>query len=208
MPRLLHSSRLFLGVTLAAALCLAAPPLARAAPEEAPSGSPAAFASEAVKAAYITHFITFTDWPADSLPEDAPYVIGISGNRALEDELLRLADSKFIRGHRLRIVRLRNTRDLDGVHLAFFDSSTQAQLEALPVREALTLLRQRPVLTVSDSPAFLSLGGIINFYREKSALRFEIAPDAAREAGLVISSRLLALARIHPSGAAPAAPAP
>jgi preprotein translocase subunit Sec61beta len=53
---------------------------------------------------------------------------------------------------------------------------------------------------------FLTQGGIINFYTEGKNLHFEISPDAADAAGLQLSSRLLALARVVRTGPAPAAP--
>jgi hypothetical protein len=200
MRRLPTRARRIVGASLAAALFLAAAAPARAAPGDPPPAPPApagpAFAPEAVKAAYLVNFLRFTDWPSPPARE-APYVIGVAGNRALEDELLRLADRQLVRGHRLRVVRLRSARDLDGVHLAFFDASSDTQTDILSPREALPALARRPVLSVSDSPNFLPLGGIVQLYREESALRFAIAPERARESGLVISSRLLALARIH-----------
>jgi hypothetical protein len=51
------------------------------------------------------------------------------------------------------------------------------------------------VLTVGESPDFLRQGGIINFVLEDGKVRFEINQDAATQADLRISSRLLRLAR-------------
>jgi hypothetical protein len=156
----------------------------------------AALSAETVKAAFLVNFVRFTDWPKGDPADVAPYSIGISGNRQLEDELIRLADRQLVRGHRLRIVRIKSPADLADLHVAYFDTAT-AEIEGLPAREALPLLRARPVLTISDGPGFLADGGIIRIFREDKALRFEISPDAARKAGLALSSRLLALANIY-----------
>lgn len=182
---------------LLAATILPCPVPARAAGVET-STAAAALSPEAVKAAFLVNFVRFTDWPKGNPAEVAPYSIGVSGNRQLEDELIRLADRQLVRGHRLRIVRIKSPADLAGLHVAYFDNAT-AEIEGVPAREALSLLRARPVLTVSDGPGFLVSGGIIRIFREDKALRFEIAPEAAREAGLVLSSRLLALANIYRS---------
>lgn len=184
------------GRLLLAALTLNALVPLRAAPAEPPSAA-APFAAEVVKAAYLVNFIRFTEWPGETPVPGSPYTIGIAGNRALEDELIRLSDRQLIRGRRIRVVRLKSAHDLDGLHVAYFDQGAAAQAETLPAHEALPLLQRRPVLTVSDAGDFTERGGIVRLYREDGALRFEIAPDAAREAGLVLSSRLLALARIH-----------
>ena len=52
-----------------------------------------------------------------------------------------------------------------------------------------------PVLTVGESTQFLDLGGIINFVFQDTQLRFEINQDAAEQAKLVISSKLMRLAK-------------
>jgi hypothetical protein len=184
------------GLLLAATILPFSVP-ARAAAVET-STTAAALSPEAVKAAFLVNFVRFTDWPKGNPAEIAPYSIGVSGNRQIEDELIRLADRQLVRGHRLRIVRIKSPADLAGLHVAYFDTAT-AEIEGMPGHEALALLRTRPVLTISDDPGFLAAGGIIRIFREGKAVRFEIAPQAAREAGLVLSSRLLALASIYRS---------
>jgi hypothetical protein len=166
------------------------------------TGAPAqTFSAEAIKAAYLTNFIRFTHWPEGAFPEkNSAFVIGVVGNRDLEDQLLGLADRQSIRERPLRILRIRSTRDLENCHVVFFESvmSTPGAPD-LTMKECVDAVRGRPVLTVSDSPDFIAEGGIINLYREGENLRFEIAPHHATATKLVLSSRLLALARIIPA---------
>ncbi len=150
--------------------------------------------AEALKAAFLVNFVRFADWPAGTPGDFIPYSIGISGNRQLEDELIRLADRQLVRGHRIRVVRINSLADLAGLHVAYFDQEAN-ESEGISAREALPLLRARPVLTVSNSPDFLAAGGMIRIFREEKALRFDISAETARDSGLVLSSRLLALAR-------------
>lgn len=170
------------------------------APEDtaSPSAPAQTFSAESVKAAYLTNFIRFTQWPETSFADkSAPFVIGVVGNRDLEDELLRLSDRLSVRDRPLRILRIRSARDLQNCHVVFFESVTSTSgIPDLTMSECLEAVRGRSVLTVSDSPDFIGEGGIINLYREGENLRFEIAPQHATSAGLVLSSRLLALARI------------
>ncbi len=170
----------------------------------APPSAAAPFAAEAVRAAYVINFIRFTEWP-DENNATGPFVIGVAGGRALEDELIRLVEGQFIRNRRLRVLRIKSPRDAEECHVVYFGAASAPGEEAAPSADALLpALRGRPVLTISESTDFLALGGIINLYREGENLRFEIAPDAARSSGLVLSSRLLALARIvRPSSSAP-----
>ena len=168
--------------------------------DQAPVGQAQIFSAEAIKAAYIANFVRFTHWPEDTFPEkNSPFVIGVVGNRDLEDQLLRLADRLSIRERPLRVLRIRSTRDIETCHVLFFESiSSVPGASDLTVKECLDAVRGRAVLTVSDSPSFIADGGMINLYREGENLRFEIAPHQAAAARLTLSSRLLALARIVP----------
>jgi hypothetical protein len=61
--------------------------------------------------------------------------------------------------------------------------------------ELLRPARLLPILTVTESPAALDAGSIINFMIEQERVRFEISLPAAERSGLRVSSRLLAVAR-------------
>lgn len=54
----------------------------------------------------------------------------------------------------------------------------------------------RKVLTVGEFEGFAKRGGMINFIIVDNRIAFEINIDAARRAGLSISSQLLKLAEI------------
>jgi hypothetical protein len=165
-----------------------------ASPPVPPAANPA-FAAEAVRAAYIINFIRFTQWPESH--SEGPVVVGVVGDRLLEDELIRLADRQRVAGRTMRVIRAKNLRDLQTSHVVYFSPSPSLGDESAPgAATALPLLRELPVLTISESPAFLGQGGIINLYREEENLRFEIAPEAAAQARLTLSARLLKLARI------------
>ncbi len=60
------------------------------------------------------------------------------------------------------------------------------------------LLKGLPILTIGDSPNFARRGGIINFILVDDKVRFEINVEAAKQANINISSRLLSLAKIIP----------
>ncbi len=64
------------------------------------------------------------------------------------------------------------------------------------------LVKGLPILTVGETPGFAERGGMIRFTLEDNRVRFEINVEAAREADLNISSRLLTLAKIIPQTAA------
>jgi preprotein translocase subunit Sec61beta len=49
---------------------------------------------------------------------------------------------------------------------------------------------------VGESEGFATRGGVVNFFSEGKKLRFEINPQAAAQAEIEISSRLLRLAKL------------
>ena len=62
-------------------------------------------------------------------------------------------------------------------------------------------VKSLPILTIGETTGFASRGGIINLTLEGKRVRFEVNIEAAKQANLNISSRLLALARIVPQSA-------
>ena len=196
MPRFALQSWWHPGAVLLTVLACCVIPQARLL---AQSTSANTAAPEAVKAAYILNFLRFTTWPGDDR-ETAPFVIGVSADRDLEDALLRLTDNLRIRDRRIRVIRLRNARDLSECHAVFLDADiTVAEEPALPLADGLSTLADRPVLTISSSTGFLAAGGMINLYPEGGNLRFEISAERAAKVGLQFNSRLLALSRPAPS---------
>ena len=68
--------------------------------------------------------------------------------------------------------------------------------------EIIQLVKWLPILTVGETPGFAERGGVIRFTVEDNRVRFEVNVDAAHQADLNISSRLLTLAKIIPQTAA------
>lgn len=168
----------------------------------------ASYRADALQAVFIINFIRFTDWP-ESPSTKTPFVIGVAGSRSIEDELIELAETLRVRERRIHVVRIKTVNDLAGCHVVYISPNTQPGEEPAPgAAEILPLLREKPVLTVSESPAFIAQGGIVNFFMgEQGKLRFEIALETSRAAKLDISSQLLNLARIvNPPKPAPAPP--
>jgi hypothetical protein len=66
------------------------------------------------------------------------------------------------------------------------------------LKEILASIKGASVLTVSEIDQFAESGGMIGFVFDQDQVRFEINLDAATQAHLEISSRLLSLAtRVH-----------
>jgi len=145
-----------------------------------------------VKAAFLYNFAKFVDWPPSAFSDaKQPLDICVYGRdpfgTALEDALM----GKTIGERRVGLGRATQFQDLVGCHVVFVGASAHETAAELANR-----LKGRAVLLVGESDGFAASGGTIQFTIEDNRVHFVINPDAADRAGLKISSKLLALAKI------------
>jgi hypothetical protein len=153
-----------------------------------------------IKAGFIYNFAKLVGWPQAAFAQpDSPIVIGILGTDPFGGIIDRILADKQIDARHFVIKRLKWGMDLKGCDILFIGSSEAAHLE-----EVLHALKGQPILTIGETPGFARRGCIINLIVEDNKVRFEVNLDAAKQADLNISSRLLALARIIPQAAADA----
>lgn len=145
-----------------------------------------------VKAGFLYNFSLFVRWP-DSAFEgpSSPLIFGVYGEDPFGSVLDRTLAGKRVGEREILIRRFDRLQDIQSCHLLFIPRSSAQELRRIFARFA-----QRPVLLVGEQAGFASEGGLINFYLEKSRVRFEINPEEARRRELRISSKLLGLARI------------
>lgn len=160
-----------------------------------------------VKAAFLINFLKFVRWPAGrTAPATAPWRIGIYGHNPFGDYLAEIARNKAIDGRPVEVVFIAapsaaagadtpaSWHQLRSCHLAFVSREAAAALDALSAE-----LETEPVLLVGETPGATAAGAAIRFFRQGTKVRLAIAPDRAKAAGLVISAKLLRLARIESS---------
>lgn len=176
-----------LAYVLLTLLLLAAGVVPSAAREPAPE--------DAVKAAMLYNFVQFVRWPADAEPAaEDELVLGILGRDSLQEWLLDLA-AKSSRTGSLRTVQLDSLQELQAqkhkLQVLYIGRSVQQDLDGI-----LGALAGRPVLTVCDDELFIKQGGMMNFVRHNSRIRFDLNLDAVAKSRLNLSSRLYGLARM------------
>ncbi len=152
------------------------------------------FTEEQVKAGFLFNFAKFVEWPASSFAgTDSAITICVVGNNDFGATLESIVHGKLAGARPVTVRRMRDPReDYRACHMVYFSAfSTKAHSELL-VR-----LRNSSILTVGDSDDFAASGGMITFFLEDARVRFAINPEAARQANLHISSRLLSLAKLN-----------
>ncbi|HVS52191.1 MAG TPA: YfiR family protein [Opitutaceae bacterium] len=157
--------------------------------------APAALSAEyQLKAAYLFKLPQFVEWPAGAFADaQAPFVIGILGEDPFGVYLDDFVRDEKMDTHPIVVRRFRRGEEARGCHVLYIGRSEGAALEKIFAQ-----LRRQPTLTVGDLDEFARLGGMIHLVVEDGRIHFSINADAAKAAGLDISSKLLRLATIVP----------
>ncbi len=153
------------------------------------AASPSSLTEEQVKAAYIYNFAKFVQWPETAfLSANEPLRICIVGSEALFKAMEPLSN-KTVQGRSLKISKRSTLKTTPDCHILFIGRHYQGEPWQELKKNIFT-----PVLTIADFESFVTDGGIIEFVREGSKIRFAVNIAAARQAGLKLSSKLLKLA--------------
>jgi hypothetical protein len=168
-----------------AALILASPP--------AGAQPPALSAQQyQAKAAFLYNFAKFVDWPVPEGDPEAPIVIVILGGDPIGQALDQAVWGKKVNGRPLRVRRISLLRDVLPAHLVFVSAQERRRGP-----ELIRAVEGAGVLTVGEADDFLEQGGAVRFIAEDNKARFVINLEAVRRSGLMVSSRLLSLARVE-----------
>lgn len=140
-----------------------------------------------LKAAFIYNFALFVDWPAEARKE-GPFVLCVVGRGPFEPAFDALA-GKPVRSQALAVRRIDRLQHPEDCHMLYIAPAEELHLERI-----LGPAAGRPILTVSDVEGWSGRGVMINLVTRRGRLAFDVDLDAARRAGLEMSSRLLRLA--------------
>jgi hypothetical protein len=144
-----------------------------------------------IKAVFLFNFAQFIEWPAASFRETDAIVIGVLGENPFGTYLDEAVRGEEVRGHPLVVQHYRQVEDVKACHILFINATEMHQ-----IKQVLASLKSKSILTVSDATNFTKQGGIIRFFTENKKTRIRINLDAAKDANLTISSKLLRLADI------------
>ena len=145
-----------------------------------------------VKASLIFNFAQFVDWPAGAEAQDtANFHLCIVGRDQFGPALTTL-EREIIHGKRLKIDRFPSLGELQlgGCQVLFVALSSDDE-----IRQALQASKGLQVLTIGESSNFVQQGGIIGLAVQDNKIVFDINRDAALDARLEISAKLLRIAR-------------
>lgn len=181
------SSRPRLALAGVCALLLAALAGAGAARAQG-AAAPTTFPEDAVKAVFLYRFAGYVQWPMTD--GQTQFVVAVLGADDVAARLQGLLPDHPIHGLPAAVRRIRGLEALGTAQMLYVGPDYDGNLAALTAR-----LRNRPVLVVTDRDGALDAGSMVNFLMQSGHVRFEVSMVAARRAGLIISSDLLAVAQ-------------
>ena len=143
------------------------------------------------KASFLATFPSFIDWPGNAFPAaEAPFLVCVVGDFQFGTYLAEITRSTAPHGRRVEVRWVHKEQELRSCHILFVSRS-----ESKRYAKVLQVVQGADVLTVGETPDFLSAGGALSFSFQNEALQFEVNLVVANDAHLRVSSRLLALAR-------------
>ncbi len=152
----------------------------------APAASQPQLSERRVKAAFVSKFPQFVEWPDRVLAQRTAITICIASPDPFGADLQELVAGESVNGRAVVAHRLRPDESIERCHVLYLPAGV-----AQPLLDKAAAL---PILTVSDERRFLDRGGVIALHTESGRVRFDVSMAAARRAGLRLSSQLLELA--------------
>ncbi|PYT18704.1 MAG: DUF4154 domain-containing protein [Acidobacteria bacterium] len=142
-----------------------------------------------VKAAFLLNFTKFIEWPTAAFDDEhSPIAICVLGDDPFGGALNQIVEGEAVNGRKIVVQTIRRLPPPGSCRVLFVSKSER------DTRKLLTGLGPG-VLTVGEGDGFLSDGGIIAFVIDNRRVRFDINQSAAAKASVIISSKLLNVAR-------------
>ena len=141
-----------------------------------------------VKAAFVLNFVRYVEWPASE--RTPPLRICVLQANPFGNRLEAVMNGEQWQGGAIDVRVVPDLRRGSDCHLVYVPAAATARFVG-----ASAALGSRPVLTVGEHERFLDQGGMIRLFVEENRVRFSVNQRAADAAGLLVSSRLLRLAR-------------
>ncbi len=151
-----------------------------------------------VKTAFVYNMAKLVEWPADTWHSPGePIRFGFLGEQPSRTLIKKSFTNRTAQGRPVEAYVVATVEEMRQCHVLFVHRD---EYHRLPI--VARAIRGRPVLLVTDTAvpepaALLPISPrpkpVVHFVVVDGKVRFQINPEAAREAGLVISSKLLRL---------------
>ncbi len=144
-----------------------------------------------IKAEFIERFAHYIEWPEEAFEtKTAAFTVCIEGDEPMAPLLQRVLENGRIKERPTLLVSLKEGESPTGCQILYIGHREKDRVEAI-----VQWIGRAPVLTIGDSLGNAENLVHINLFPEGSHVRFAINAASAKEKGLIVSSKLLVLAR-------------
>jgi len=146
-----------------------------------------------LKAVFLYRLSLFVTWPQEAFHNaDAPFTIGILGDDPFGPHLDRVVADEQVGGRSIKIERYQSEGELSErpCQILFISQSFSQQWSRIKA-----FLGRFNLLTVSDMPGFGQKGGMVSINKHRNRIKIEINLAESRKSELMISAKLLKVAR-------------
>jgi len=141
-----------------------------------------------IKAVYIYNFTKYIEWPSDS--KSGEFTIGILGdNEALFAELEKMSKVKKVSNQSFAIKKFASINEVNNPHILYIPDASSTKLN-----QAVSKLRGKSTLIVTEKPGLARQGSAINFIFEGNKQKFELNKSIVESHNLKVASSLENLA--------------
>jgi hypothetical protein len=145
-----------------------------------------------VKAAFLYNFAKFVEWPPQVFKDGTSQIeVCIAGESPIYAQLEAAVIGKTAGTRSFILRRVFDAEHAEGCQILFFGLEEGGRTPVI-----LAGLKKLGILTVGETANFIGEGGVINLKLQSGKVRFEICVEAAEQAQIRISSKLLSLAEI------------
>ncbi len=146
-----------------------------------------------IKAAFLYHFTKFVNWP-ENTNDNNQLLVGVMASGEMLEAIMALDGKKSLN----KVIKIKKIDKICSEDKDFLKDIKIIFLQAnFPCNrdELIDFAIKNHILTVSDEKDLITEGIVISLYKVDTKIRFDINLKIAQKSQLVISSKLLRLAR-------------
>ncbi len=149
------------------------------------------FEKQTVQAMLTLNIAKFTSWPEETFTNtESSLNVCVFGDNIIQESFAKL-DNKVVHKRNIKITRLSRLRNIQQCQILYISKLERNRLFSL-----LAEIKNKPILTIGENIDFLKAGGIVGLESKQGKIQLNINLARLKQTELVISSRLLKLAKI------------
>ncbi len=146
---------------------------------------------QAVLAVLTFNVARFTTWPKHAFKQTTnTFKLCVYGDNVVQQSFDFL-NKKKLNNSSIKVINISRLRNLEQCQLLYISELEQNKLIPLLVD-----LKYKPILTIGENIEFLQAGGMVSLEKIIGKIQLSINLAIVKHSGLIISSRLLNLAKI------------